>query len=81
MLYLAAVACADSLNGQEIAEGRTFPRIERIREVSLNVACAVIEEGIRNDMCTKISAEEVKKIGLKNLVKGKMYFPEYVPLL
>ena len=30
---------------KEIAEGRTFPSVGRIRQVSLAVACAVIKEG------------------------------------
>ena len=45
MLYAAAAACTNSMTEQEIAEGRTFPDIVRIREVSKRVALAVIEEG------------------------------------
>jgi malate dehydrogenase (oxaloacetate-decarboxylating)(NADP+) len=32
MLYLSAKACTDSMTAEEIAEGRTFPNIKRIRE-------------------------------------------------
>lgn len=32
MLYTAAVACADSMTEQSYAEGRTFPKIQDIRE-------------------------------------------------
>ena len=32
MLYLAAKACTDTMTAEEIAEGRTFPNIKRIRE-------------------------------------------------
>ena len=38
MLYRAAVACTDSMNAEEIAEGRTFPCVPRIREVAHAVA-------------------------------------------
>ena len=47
MLYEAAVACAKSMTADEVAEGRTFPSVKRIREVSLAVACAVIREGMQ----------------------------------
>jgi len=50
MLYRAAVACVDSMTPSEIQEGRTFPAIRRIRDVSANVACAVIEEGLKEDL-------------------------------
>ena len=43
MLYAAAVACVDAMTPDEIAEGRTFPKIDRIREVSHNVAVEVIK--------------------------------------
>lgn len=34
MLYIAAVACANTVEEEEIKQGRTFPQIKRIREVS-----------------------------------------------
>ena len=43
----AAVACTDSMNEAEIAEGRTFPCVKRIREVAHQVACAVIDEALK----------------------------------
>jgi malate dehydrogenase (oxaloacetate-decarboxylating)(NADP+) len=80
MLYLAAQACTDSMTSEEIAQGRTFPDIKRIREVSLAVAIAVIEEGLRKDLCTKIRKKDLKN-GVSNLVQSKMYFPIYAPLV
>jgi hypothetical protein len=38
MLYLAAKACTDSMTPGEMAEGRTFPNIQRIREASLSLS-------------------------------------------
>jgi len=80
MLYLAAQACTNSMTEQEIREGRTFPNILRIREVSLNVAVAIIEEGLRAGLTTKIGAKE-RAEGLHSLVSRKMYEPSYVPLI
>ena len=33
MLYAAAVACVDAMTPEEVADGRTFPDISRIRQV------------------------------------------------
>jgi len=80
MLYLAAQACTNSMTPEECAEGRTFPKLSRIREVSENVAVAVIEEGLKQGLCNKLSKKHID-YGLKKLVKRKMYFPSYVPLV
>eukprot|EP01031_Cornospumella_fuschlensis_P043001 gene43001-52555_t len=80
MLYKASVACSLSCSEHDIAEGRTFPSVKRIRDVSHAVACAVIEEGLKDGLTTKITARHLEE-GIPNLVKRKMYFPKYVPLL
>ena len=80
MLYLAAEACTNSMTKEEIAEGRTFPHINRIREVSKNVAIAIIEEGLRMGLCTKIKRTG-NELDLYKLVSAKMYYPNYVPLV
>ena len=38
------------MNAAEIAEGRTFPCVKRIREVAHQVACAVIDEALKVGM-------------------------------
>ena len=82
MLYRAAVACSDSMNEEEIAAGRTFPALHRIREVSLNVACAVIEEGFEQGICEKLSDTTFENPDqLKEFVARKMYYPKYAPLI
>ena len=80
MLYLAAEACTNSMTDAELAEGRTFPHIMRIREVSMNVAIAVINEGIKEGLTTKIKPADIER-GIPNLVKRKMYDPNYAPLI
>jgi malate dehydrogenase (oxaloacetate-decarboxylating)(NADP+) len=80
MFYLAAVACANSVTAEDISQGRTFPPIKRIREVSQKVACAVIEEGIQAGLTTKITSKHIEE-GISNLVTRKMYSPQYVPLM
>lgn len=79
MLYEAALAIPKAMTKEEIAEGRTFPNIKRIREVSHLVAVAVIEEAIKEGLTTKIT--EKHKQNIPGLVKRKMYDPHYVPLV
>lgn len=80
MLYKAAVACTNALTEDEIAEGRTFPKISRIREVSHAVACAIIEQALEDGLTTKITAKHQRE-GIASLVSRKMYFPDYRPLV
>ena len=80
MLYVAALACTNSMTEAEIQEGRTFPNVLRIREVSRNVAVAVIKEGLRSGLTTKIGPKELS-VGIEALVERKMYWPTYVPLI
>lgn len=41
MIYKASIALSDSLTQAEENEGRIFPDVSRIRDVSFKVACAV----------------------------------------
>jgi malate dehydrogenase (oxaloacetate-decarboxylating)(NADP+) len=83
MLYLAAEACTNTMTQEEIDAGRTFPKLDRIREVSKNVAVAVIEEGIRQGICPKLedNGSGMTTAQIDTLVDRKMYFPRYVPLV
>ena len=56
MFFAASKACAETLNAEDIALGRTFPHVSRIREVSKNVAVAVIEDAMKKEagLCKKI---------------------------
>eukprot|EP00981_Chlorochromonas_danica_P009702 scaffold2799_cov159-Ochromonas_danica.AAC.19 len=80
MLYKASVACSQTTTAEDIAEGRTFTNVKRIRDVSHKVACAVIEEGVKEGTATKITAKYLQE-GIPSLVARKMYYPTYVPLL
>jgi len=80
MLYAASVACVDAMTADEIASGRTFPAIERIRDVSHGVACHVIRVAMAQGLTTKVSAS-LSDEALERLVAQKMYDPMYVPLV
>ena len=66
----------------EVASGRTFPAIDRIRDVSHAVAVAVIQVALDADLTTKVTREDVPTDdALDRLVASKMYDPKYVPLV
>ena len=82
MLYAASVACVDAMTTEEMAEGRTFPHIARIRDVSHTVACAVIRVALKEGLTTKVSRTTLPTDELlERLVASKMYDPVYVPLV
>lgn len=64
VFLVAAEAVANSLDAQDIAEDRVVPHPRRIREVSLNVATAVVLECQRLGIAQRTvgaSAEEVRR--------------------
>jgi malate dehydrogenase (oxaloacetate-decarboxylating)(NADP+) len=80
MFYVAAVACMNAMTPEEEAQGRTFPELSRIREVSHAVAVAVVEEALAAGLTTKIKKENTGD-ALAKYISNKMYFPSYHPLL
>jgi len=79
MLYVAAKALANYVTEDELSEGKVFPHITSIRDVSKTVAIAVIEEAIKEGLATKLNEKD--KLDLETFVKKKMYDPVYVPLV
>ncbi len=80
MLYLSSVAVTDTMNAEEIAEGRTFPSLKRIRAVSANVATAVIEEALRQGLATKMRGPMTWD-QIHQYVVDRMYYPYYTPFV
>jgi len=79
MLYCAAEALAKVLTEEELASGRVFPSVSKIRDVSLKVAIAIINEADRDGLRTKLTDKEMAN--LEEFIKSKMYDPVYVPLV
>ncbi|KAJ2094026.1 hypothetical protein GGI16_005683, partial [Coemansia sp. S142-1] len=50
MIYAVSKALAASLNEQEKADGELYPRIERIREVSAELAAAFIRQAVNEGL-------------------------------
>ncbi|GMI31130.1 hypothetical protein TrRE_jg11435 [Triparma retinervis] len=79
MLYVSARALAEYLTEEELEEGKVFPQVEEIRNVSHKVACAVIREAWDTGNQSKLGEKEMGD--LENFVWSKMYDPQYVPIV
>ncbi len=79
MLYVAAEALANYLTEDELAQGKVFPDLSKIRDVSKKVAIAVIEEAIKQGQAPRL--DEKALANLDAFVQKKMYDPVYVPLI
>jgi len=79
MLYVAAEALANYVTEDELAEGKVFPNLTTIRDVSKKVAIAVIEEAVETGQASKLTEKDLAD--LDSFVTRKMYDPVYVPLI
>lgn len=77
MLYVAAEALANHVTTEELAQGKVFPPLRKIRDVSREVAVAVIKQAIEEGQADKMTDIE----NLDEYVYKKMYDPVYVPLV
>ena len=82
---LRDVSClAESLTAAEYADGQTFPSIERIRDVSLNVAVAVVKTAAAQNLVTStraLSIDLTSESEIAKFLSRSMYDPVYVPLI
>lgn len=70
------------MTDEERKEGRTFPVLARIRDVSLAVACAVIDEGFAHGLNTRLKGQDFPTgDSLRAYVRSKMWQPDYKPLV
>lgn len=75
MFAAAAEALARLATEDDLAQGRIFPALTRIREVSLEIATAVAEVAYAEG-----HAREPRPANLKEFIAQQMYDPQYKPL-
>ncbi|MDR3378666.1 MAG: NAD-dependent malic enzyme, partial [Verrucomicrobiae bacterium] len=73
MFIAAARTLASLLREEELAEGRTYPSLKRIHEVSLAIALAVAEEVYANKLNSRSRPEN-----LADYIRSQMFKPEYL---
>ena len=77
MLYTAAVALSRMTTEEELAEGRVFPQVTNIREVSKHVAIACAKHASEKGTSRSYPARGET---VEQWIERKMYYPEYVPI-
>lgn len=75
MIYSASKALADALTTEELDQHWLYPSLTRIREVSREVAVAVIEESIREDLCQDETIKTMSRQSLLDHVSKQMWHP------
>jgi malate dehydrogenase (oxaloacetate-decarboxylating)(NADP+) len=72
MFAVAASTLAGLVRESELAEGRVYPALGRIHEVSHAIALAVAEEAFARQMNSRSRPEN-----LPNFIRSQMFKPEY----
>ena len=72
MFLAAARTLASLVTDEELAEGRIYPNLQRIREVSLAIAVAVAHESFRSGL-----AQEPEPDDIEAAIRKRMFRPEY----
>ncbi len=72
MFFVAAKALASEVSADDLEQGRVYPPLARIREVSAIIAAAVMEVAYRRDLATTPKPED-----LPAYIKSLMYEPKY----
>ena len=72
MFLAAARALANEVSEEDLAKGRIYPSLMRIREVSAVIAAAVAEVAYNTDLAMKPKPHD-----LLSYIKSQMYEPDY----
>jgi len=72
MFFVAAKALASEVSADDLEQGRVYPPLDRIREVSAIIAAAVMEVAYRRGLATTPKPED-----LPAYIKSLMYEPKY----
>lgn len=75
MLLAAARALSAQTRDERLAVGALYPRQRELREVSFQVACAVMTEARNQGLGRLIDDEEIPE-----LVRGAMWYPDYAEI-
>lgn len=76
MFLAAARTLADSVTEHDLAQGRIYPSLTRVREVSLKIAVSVARLARERGLATEPAA-----LDLERSIEAMMYKPEYVPFV
>jgi malate dehydrogenase (oxaloacetate-decarboxylating)(NADP+) len=72
MFFVAAQTLAHAVSDEDLGQGRIYPPLARIREVSAAIAAAVAEVAYRRDLATKPKPDDIPAF-----IKSLIYEPRY----
>jgi malate dehydrogenase (oxaloacetate-decarboxylating)(NADP+) len=72
MFFVAAKALANAVSEADLAQGRTYPPLTKIREASATIATAVAEVAYNRGIARKPKPDD-----LRAFIKSQMYEPKY----
>ncbi|KAL6077186.1 NAD-dependent malic enzyme [Balamuthia mandrillaris] len=72
MISAAAVALSNCVTEEELAQGRIYPKLDRIRDISARVAATVMEKAFEEGVAQINRPENILE-----MVQSSMYFPSY----
>jgi malate dehydrogenase (oxaloacetate-decarboxylating)(NADP+) len=72
MFFAAAKTLSHAVAAEDLEQGRVYPPLARIREVSAAIAATVAEVAYQQDLATKPKPED-----LLAAIKSHMYEPQY----
>ena len=72
MFLVAAKAVANAVSAEDLQQGRLYPPVPKVREVSLDVAVAVAAEAYASGLATQRQPDN-----LRQYIQELMYQPEY----
>jgi len=75
MVEQASIALSNSLNEEEIAAGLVYPRLTRIREISAQIALAVIRKSQEENLDEHRSLRRLDDKTLLDYIKSKQWHP------
>jgi len=78
MMYQASRALASSVTQNELDHGLVFPDLSNIREVSKQIAIAVVQQAMAENLARRPHGELQD---LEAMVTDAMYSPEYPPII
>ena len=77
MITASAVALSEALTPQEIADDLLYPRVERIRQVSANVALGVIRQAQKDGVDTATQYRDLDDAALLREIAASQWYPSY----
>ena len=75
MFLVAARTLADMVTAEDLALGRIYPSLTRIREVSVKIATEVAKEAIHSGLARVVLADD----DVEDTVRGSLFHPAYRP--